>query len=75
MLTIASYQDLGARVRLPGGGAGVARTSSSSPVRACVPVDAARDEEVGGDARVGRVMAVERGHTRMKPHLLPQEAM
>ena len=39
----------------------------------CVLVDAAQDEEVGGDAGVGRVVPVERRHTEMKPHLLAQE--
>ena len=38
-----------------------------------VRVDAAQDEEVGGDAGVGRVVPVERRHTQVKPHLLPQK--
>ena len=39
----------------------------------CVRVDAAKDEEVGGDAGVGRVVPVERRHTQVKPHLLSQK--
>jgi hypothetical protein len=69
MLTMASHRDLSGCVYLEGGR--VARTGSSS-ASAC-SVGAARDEEVGSDARVGRVMPVERGHTQVKPHLLPQE--
>ena len=52
----------------------MARTTSRS-ARACavVGVDAAQDEEVGGDAGIGRVVPVERRHTQVKPHLLAQE--
>ena len=38
-----------------------------------VLVDAAQDEEVGGDARVGRIMPVERRHPQVEAHLLAQE--
>ena len=36
-------------------------------------VHSAQDEEVGGDAGVGRVVPVERRHPQVKPHLLSQE--
>ena len=39
----------------------------------CVGVDAAQDEEVGGDAGIGRVVPVERRHTQVESHLLAQE--
>ena len=38
-----------------------------------VLMNAAQDEEVGGDAGVTRVVPVEGGHPQVKPHLLTQE--
>ena len=73
-LTIALYQDLSG-VRVPGawqrGGADDLKFRQC-PLR--IRVHAAKDEEVGGDAGVGWVVPVQRGHAKVKPHLLAQEA-